>query len=39
MLAFGGPKSVESALGGGFCPLSVDGKKRIEEDVSVVAAS
>lgn len=39
MLAFGGPKSVESALRGGFCPPSVDGKKRIEEDVSIIATS
>lgn len=39
MLAFGGPKSVESALKRGFCPPSVDGERRIEEEVSVVAAS
>lgn len=39
MLAFGGPKSVESALERGFCPPSVDGERRIEEKLSVVAAS
>lgn len=38
MLAFRGPQSVESALQGGFCPPSVDGEKRIEEDVTVTTA-
>lgn len=39
MLAFGGSKSVESALRRGFYPLSVVGEKRIEEDASVMVAS